>query len=242
MNENSVLKVENLTHSYKEEKKAKLVIKNLSFEMEKGEIISVIGKSGCGKSTMLKIIAGFLKPDSGKIIINGEEHKKPTRNVMYLQQNYEQLFAWRNVLKNISFSIEQLKLKLSKEEIKKRAEYYAKLVELDDYIDEYPNTLSGGQKQRVAFARALAVEPDLILMDEPFAALDASTRDKLQESTKRIIKEKGQTVLFVSHNIKEAQFMGDRMLVFGKDEKGNIKYYFIDEPQKYDKEDIKKLL
>ncbi len=240
MKENSVLRVENLTHSYKEGKKEKLVIENLSFEMEKGEIISVIGKSGCGKSTMLKIIAGFLTPTSGRIIVNGEEHKKPTKNVMYLQQNYEQLFAWRNVLKNIAFSIEQLKL--SKEETKKRAEYYAKLVELEDYMDAFPNTLSGGQKQRVAFARALAVEPDLILMDEPFAALDASTRDNLQESTKRIIKEKKQTVLFVSHNIKEAQYMGDRMLIFGKDEKGGFKYYFIDKPQEYDKDKIKDLL
>ena len=102
--------------------------------------------------------------------------------------------------------------------------------------------MSGGQKQRVAFARALAVEPDLILMDEPFAALDASTRDKLQESKKRIIKEKGQTVLFVSHNIKEAQYIGDRMLVFGSDKDGNIKYYFIENPQEQDKEEIKKLL
>ena len=240
MSENSVLKVENLTHSYKDKKNKKIVIKDLSFEVDRGEILSIIGKSGCGKSTMLKIVAGFLSPDSGKIIVNGKEHKKPTRNVMYLQQNYEQLFAWRNVVKNISYSIEQLKL--GKEETRKRAEYYTHLVELDEYKEAYPNTLSGGQKQRVAFARALAVEPDLILMDEPFAALDASTRDKLQESTKRIIKEKGQTVLFVSHNIKEAQYIGDRMLVFGRDKDGNIKYYFIENPQEQDKEEIKKLL
>ena len=97
------------------------LIKDLSFEVDRGEILSIIGKSGCGKSTMLKIVAGFLSPDSGKIIVNGKEHKKPTRNVMYLQQNYEQLFAWRNVVKNISYSIEQLKL--GKEEKKKRAEF-----------------------------------------------------------------------------------------------------------------------
>ena len=129
MSENSVLKVENLTHSYKDKKNKKIVIKDLSFEVDRGEILSIIGKSGCGKSTMLKIVAGFLSPDSGKIIVNGKEHKKPTRNVMYLQQNYEQLFAWRNVVKNISYSIEQLKL--GKEETKKRAEYYTHLVELD---------------------------------------------------------------------------------------------------------------
>ena len=240
MKKNNVLEVINLTHSYKEKRKEKLVFKDLSFSVGKGEILSIIGKSGCGKSTMLKIIAGFLTPTSGKIIVNGEEHKKPTKNVMYLQQNYEQLFAWKNVLKNIAYSIEQLDL--DEEEIKKRANYYTELVELNEYKEVFPNTLSGGQKQRVAFARALAIEPDLILMDEPFAALDASTRDKLQESTKRIIKEKQQTVLFVSHNIKEAQFMGDRILVFRKNEEGDFKYYFIENPQDKDKDEIKNLL
>ena len=119
MKKNNVLEVINLTHSYKEKRKEKLVFKDLSFSVGKGEILSIIGKSGCGKSTMLKIIAGFLTPTSGKIIVNGEEHKKPTKNVMYLQQNYEQLFAWKNVLKNIAYSIEQLDL--DEEEIKKKS-------------------------------------------------------------------------------------------------------------------------
>ena len=147
---------------------------------------------------------------------------------------HNQLFPWLNVEKNIQFALSILHL--SKSEIKKKTEEYLKLVELEDCRDMYPYQLSGGQKQRVAFARALALNPDLILMDEPFAALDYNTKQLLQVSTKKIIKEMGNTVLFVTHHIHEALYMADKMLILGKQ-----RYILVDNPSEYSKEQLLKL-
>lgn len=231
---NIILQVENINQTFTNGKENKQVLKDVSFSIEKGEILCIIGESGCGKSTLLRIIAGFLPATSGKVIVNGHLASKPTKSVMYLQQDYNQLFTWLNVEKNIQFALSILHL--SKSEVKKKTEEYLKLVELEDCRDMYPYQLSGGQKQRVAFARALALNPDLILMDEPFAALDYNTKQLLQVSTKKIIKEMGNTVLFVTHHIHEALYMADKMLILGKQ-----RYILIDNPSEYSKEQLLKL-
>ena len=231
---NIILQVENINQTFTNGKENKQVLKDVSFSIEKGEILCIIGESGCGKSTLLRIIAGFLPATSGKVIVNGHLASKPTKSVMYLQQDYNQLFPWLNVEKNIQFALSILHL--SKSEVKKKTEEYLKVVELEDCRDMYPYQLSGGQKQRVAFARALALNPDLILMDEPFAALDYNTKQLLQVSTKKIIKEMGNTVLFVTHHIHEALYMADKMLILGKQ-----RYILIDNPSEYSKEQLLKL-
>lgn len=234
MKNNVILQIDGLTQVFKNGKKQKEVLKNISFELEKGEILCIIGESGCGKSTLLRIIAGFLTPTSGQIVVNGEKLKKPTRNVMYLQQDYNQLFPWLDVVGNIKFTLSMMGYK--GKELENKINEYIHLVELDDCKDMYPYQLSGGQKQRVAFARVLSLNPDLILMDEPFAALDYNTKASLQKSTKEIIKKMKNTVLFVTHHINEALFLADKMLVLGKN-----KYVFIDNPKDYTKDQLLEL-
>lgn len=229
-----ILQVENINQTFKNGKEEKEVLKDVSFTLKKGEILCIIGESGCGKSTLLRIIAGFLPSTSGLVVVNGAVLIKPTKNVMYLQQDYNQLFPWLNVEKNIQFALNTMHL--NKIEKKNKVEEYLKLVELEDCKNMFPYQLSGGQKQRVAFARVLALNPDLILMDEPFAALDYNTKQSLQESTKKIIKEMENTVLFVTHHINEALYMADKMLILGKK-----KYIFIDNPNEYSKEQLLKL-
>ncbi len=224
MKKNNILQIEKLTHTFANKNDNVKVLENISFELEKGTVLSIIGKSGCGKSTLLRIIAGFLVPTSGRIIINEQEHKKPTKNVLYLQQDYNQLLPWLTVKDNITFPLKHSNLK--NVDLDKKAEEMLDLVELTNQKDMYPYQLSGGQKQRVALARVIALNPDLILMDEPFAALDIATREALQKSTREIISKKKNTVLFVTHNINEALYMGDKMLVLSKGA-----YYIIDNPK-----------
>ena len=225
MKSNLVLQVKKLYFSYGNIE----ILKNININLEKGKVLGIIGKSGCGKSTLLKIIAGFNKPKSGEVLILGVKHNKPTKNVIYLNQDFNQLFPWLTVEKNVSFPSS----KKSKEEILK----FLKYVELEDKINSYPCELSGGQKQRVALARALIINPDILLMDEPFNSLDVTTRLKLQKTTKNILKETNTTALFVTHDIKEALFMSDHLLVFGKN-----KIIYYDKPQNLDKAFISDLI
>ena len=192
---------------------------HVSLDIEKGEFICLLGPSGCGKSTLLNALAGFERVSSGSVQIDGREVTEPSINNITIFQNYG-LLPWRNVLKNIELGLESKKV--PKEEREKAARRYLELVGLSGYEKRYPKQLSGGQQQRVAIARGLAVDPDIIFMDEPFGALDAITRMKLQEDILKISREEKKTIIFVTHDIEEAVFLADRIVVMMADP-GRIK-------------------
>jgi NitT/TauT family transport system ATP-binding protein len=176
----------------------------------KGEFHVILGPSGCGKSTFLDLVAGLSKPSEGEILIDKKPVTGPGPNRAVVFQQYN-LLPWRTALKNVEFGLENLK-----EDDKERDEIarrYMDLVGLKGFEDHYPHELSGGMKQRVAIARALAIEPEILLMDEPFAAVDAQTREILQRDLLRITTETQKTVLFITHSIDEAVFLADRVSV-----------------------------
>jgi NitT/TauT family transport system ATP-binding protein len=186
-----------------------LVLNKLSFRVKKGEFLVILGPSGCGKSTLLQIIAGFIKPDSGKIRIDGAELIKPDKKFGFVFQDYA-LFNWKTVLGNVLSGI-------SKEENKKEiALNMIEKVELSEFAHHYPHQLSGGMKQRVGLARALAYNPEILLMDEPFGALDAQTRKLMQQELMKLMKEFNKTVVFVTHSVIEAVYLADRIIVLSK--------------------------
>ncbi len=187
-----------------------LALDNFNLKVKKGEFITVVGPSGCGKSTFLDILAGLSKPTSGKVYIDGEPITGPALDRGIILQGYA-LFSWRTVEKNIEFGLEIKKI--PKEERKKISEKFIELVGLKGFENRYPHELSGGMKQRVAIARALAYDPEVLLMDEPFAAVDAQTRESLQEELLNIWEKTNKTIVFITHSIEEAVFLADRVVV-----------------------------
>ncbi|MDE7477394.1 MAG: ABC transporter ATP-binding protein [Lachnospiraceae bacterium] len=185
-------------------------LKEVSLSIEKGEFICLLGPSGCGKSTLMNLLAGFEKPSKGEILIDGKKVTGPSSKYLTIFQNYG-LFPWRTVLHNVELGLEAAGMK--KEERAKQALKYLEMVGLDQARDKRPGQLSGGMQQRVAIARALVAEPEILFMDEPFGALDAITRMKLQDDILRICKEEGKTIIFVTHDIEEAVFLADRIVV-----------------------------
>src|SRR5512132_4092090 len=184
---------------------------DVSFDIEASEFLCIVGPSGCGKSTLLNVIAGFLVPTAGEIRIGG----KPVtghgldRGVVF--QDFAQLFPWRTALGNVAFGLEMKGL--GKQERDDIAKQQLKLVKLDKFANSYPHHLSGGMQQRVAIARALAYNPAVLLMDEPFAALDALTRDDMQRLLADVWRETRKTVIYVTHNVAEAVYLADRVVV-----------------------------
>ncbi len=187
-----------------------LALKDFSLSVKEGEFIAVVGPSGCGKSTLLDIVAGLTKPKSGNISIGGKRVTGPALDRGFVMQGYA-LFPWRTVLKNVEFGLE---LKHIPRRLRAGiAKQYISLVGLEQFEDRYPYELSGGMKQRVAIARALAYDPEVLLMDEPFAAVDAQTRENLQDELIRIVEKTNKTVIFVTHSIDEAVLLADRVVV-----------------------------
>jgi NitT/TauT family transport system ATP-binding protein len=179
--------------------------------VEEGEFVAIVGPSGCGKSTFLHILGGFEPHDGGTMLLNGAPVKGPGPDRGMLFQEFA-LYPWRSVIGNVAWGLEvQGKPKTERIEI---AERYLKLVGLSSFRDAYPAELSGGMKQRVALARVLAFEPRILLMDEPFGALDAQTRELMQEELNAIWQQTRNTVLFVTHDIDEAIYLADRVIVF----------------------------
>lgn len=193
------------------------VLHHISFSVRKGEVISLLGQSGCGKSTLLNIIGGFEKEDSGAVLFGGEEVARPNRKCVMMFQNYG-LLPWRSVLKNVELGLEGAGLTTVQR--KTKALDYLRLVGLEDKAGLFPRQLSGGMQQRVALARALAIEPELILMDEPFAALDTFTRYHLQNELLRIQSQSGTTIILVTHDIDEAVYLSDRILIMNSNPGG----------------------
>lgn len=198
MNNNVVINIENFTVSYD----TNIVLENISCQIKDGEFVAIIGKSGCGKSTFLNALAGF---------IESQGIRKVPSEIGIVFQNYD-VFPWLTVQENIAFGLE----KMSNEKKEATVFHYLELVGLTEHANKYPAQLSGGQKQRVALGRALAPNPSVIFMDEPFGALDIFTRDKMQEWLNSIWEKENKTVIFVTHNIEEAIFLSDKVMVFGK--------------------------
>lgn len=187
------------------------VLDNINLEVEKGSFVSIVGPSGCGKSTLLYLIAGLEKLDEGLITVAGKEVKKPGPDRVVVFQE-DGLFPWLTVLDNVTYG---LKIKgQSKEEMQNKAKDILQMVHLSNYADSYPHQLSGGMKQRVSIARALVMEPDILLMDEPFSALDEQTRMVLHRELLEIWRQTNVTIFFVTHNIREAVQLSEKVVVF----------------------------
>ncbi len=186
------------------------ILRDVSFAVSKGEIVGVLGASGCGKSTLLRLIVGLDKEYSGRIAVSGEETKGPNRNVAMVFQDHR-LFPWLTVAGNVGLALEALDL--SAREKAGRIRHYVDLVGLSDYIDAYPKQLSGGMAQRAAIARALVSEPNILLMDEPFGALDSLLRLRLQDELLRIWDRNNISIVIVTHDIEEALYLGDRVII-----------------------------
>ncbi|WP_425354705.1 ABC transporter ATP-binding protein [Burkholderia ambifaria] len=184
----------------------------VSFDVYGSDRFVLLGPSGCGKSTLLKAIAGFIEPVSGSIALDGQPVHGPGPDRIVVFQEFDQLPPWKTVVENVAFPL-RAAAKLSRAEARERALHYLDKVGLGAFADAYPHTLSGGMKQRVAIARALAMQPRVLLMDEPFAALDALTRRKMQEELLRLWDEFRFTLLFVTHSIEEALVVGNRILL-----------------------------
>ena len=186
-------------------------VKDVSFNIDASEFLCIVGPSGCGKSTLLNMIAGFLAPASGEIRIGGKVVTGHGMDRGVVFQDFAQLFPWRTALGNVSFGLEMKGV--PKEERETIAREQLRLVKLEKFTGSFPHHLSGGMQQRVAIARALAYNPAVLLMDEPFAALDALTRRKMQEELVALWDDVGFTVIFVTHSIDEALLIGNRILV-----------------------------
>ena len=186
-------------------------VDTVSFNIEASEFLCIVGPSGCGKSTLLNIIAGFIPPTGGEIRIGGKAVTGHGMDRGVVFQDFAQLFPWRTALGNVTFGLEMKGL--PKEEREAIALRQLALVKLEKFARSYPHHLSGGMQQRVAIARALAYNPAVLLMDEPFAALDAFTRDDMQRLLADVWRETGKTVIYVTHNVAEAVYLADRVMV-----------------------------
>jgi len=185
-------------------------LQNIDLEIEQGEFVCIVGPSGCGKSTLLHLIAGLDRPTTGEVAVDGAPVTGPGTDRILLFQELG-LFPWLTVRQNVEFGLKMAGV--SKNERRDRARVFLRMVHLSHFEDHYIHQLSGGMKQRVALARSLALRPKILLMDEPFAALDAQTRDMLHDELERIWKETSPTIVFVTHNVREAVRLGDRVLL-----------------------------
>jgi nitrate/nitrite transport system ATP-binding protein len=207
------LVVENLTKAYRMGDGSEFVVLNsLNLTIQADEFVAVIGHSGCGKSTLLKIVAGLEQASSGSVRLQGKEIRKPGAERMMVFQNYS-LLPWLTVRENVRLAVDEVLSHLSVAEKKQLVNEHLAMVNLTDAASKYPDELSGGMKQRVGIARALAIRPTMLLMDEPFGALDALTRGKLQRQVLDIWESHRQSVMMVTHDVDEALYMADRIVL-----------------------------
>jgi NitT/TauT family transport system ATP-binding protein len=192
-----------------------VAVEAATFDVLAGEKFVIIGPSGCGKTTLLKAVAGFMQPAAGRITVGGKPLEKPGPDRAVVFQDFDQLFPWRTVRDNVVYALRVAK-KMNKRVAGARADEVLALVDIARAADRYPHQLSGGMKQRAAIARAVALEPTILLMDEPFGALDAITRNQLQIELNRIWERTGVTLILVTHSIQEAIYLGHRVMVMSK--------------------------
>ncbi|MDO5823402.1 ABC transporter ATP-binding protein [Methanobrevibacter sp.] len=209
------IEVKNIYKTFYSKKSDKLtVLENINLTINDGELVCLLGPSGCGKTTLLRLIAGLDQPTSGEIVANGDVVKKPSGDRAVIFQQYS-LFPWLTVLQNVTFGLEMTKPG-AKEENLKAAERYLKSVGLIEFKDSYPHELSGGMKQRVAIIRSLLNHSPILLMDEPFSAVDMQNRHSLQEQLIGVWKRFKNTIVFVTHDVTEAIYLADRIVILDK--------------------------
>jgi len=200
-----------IDYEYATADRAVVALRDVSFGVAESEFLCVVGRSGCGKSTLLNIVAGFLTPTKGEIRIGGRtvSGRGLDRGIVF--QDFAQLFPWRTAQRNVEFGLEMKGM--PRAERAKTAQRFLELVNLEAFAAAYPHELSGGMQQRVAIARALAYNPSVLLMDEPFAALDALTRDEMQSMLVHVWRETRKTIIYVTHNVAEAVYLADRIVI-----------------------------
>ncbi len=230
MNSKVCLNLKNISKKYLQDHSNKLytVLENINIKIFEGEFVTIVGKSGCGKSTLLNLIAGFENSYDGEILLDGNliKDSSPERMMMFQESA---LFPWLTVFQNIEIALKMAKI--SKGQREQIVMHYLEIVGLSDYSHSYIHQLSGGMKQRVALARALSLNPKILLMDEPFAALDISIKKSLYKELLDLHKKTRKTILFVTHNINEAVLLGDRVIVMSPLLCGIKKEYVIDIPK-----------
>lgn len=229
------ISVEGITKVFKGRKKGdpeNVVLKDVSFKVDEGEFVSLLGPSGCGKTTTLTIVAGFQKPEAGKIVVNGNEVHKPGPDRSFMFQNYA-LFPWLKVGENIEYPMK--KMKLPKAERKQKLKELLEIAQLTDYEHYYIHEISGGMKQRVALLRAIACDPQVLLMDEPLGAVDFQMRQMLQMQLESILQQKRTTALMVTHDVDESIYLSDRVVVMSRDHGKIIEDLKIDLPRPRDR-------
>jgi NitT/TauT family transport system ATP-binding protein len=207
-----LLDVRDVTLQYRTADRIVTATRRVSFSVDQADRFVILGPSGCGKSTLLKAVAGFVPPVEGRILLNGAPVARPGPDRVVVFQEFDQLLPWKTVTGNITFAL-TASGKAAGREAEDRARHYLDKVRLSGFADSFPHTLSGGMKQRVAIARAMAMEPQILLMDEPFAALDALTRTRMQEELLQLWSDTKFTILFVTHSIEEAIKVGSRILL-----------------------------
>lgn len=205
--------IDNIRKVYRKDETETVAIENFDLTIRKGELVSLIGPSGCGKTTILRMIAGLLEPTEGSITIDGKENTGPGADRGVVFQDFA-LFPWRSVRRNVEFGLEVAGV--PKDERREIADHYIDLVGLGDFKDARIHELSGGMKQRVGIARAMVNKPDVILMDEPFGALDAQTRNIMQAQLVKILGQTEQTIIFITHSVDEALYLSDRVILLSR--------------------------
>jgi NitT/TauT family transport system ATP-binding protein len=221
----TLMSIENLRVVYQTDEKETVAVDDFTIDVKKGELISIVGPSGCGKTRILRCIAGLLQPTSGKVMIGDHECSSPGSDRGMVFQDFA-LFPWRSVRHNVEFGMEVAGV--SNEERRERAERYINAVGLEKFADSRIHELSGGMKQRVGIARALVMHPAVILMDEPFGALDAQTRNIMQDQLTKIITHSERTIIFVTHSVDEALYLSDRVIILTK--RPSTIYKIVDVP------------
>jgi len=242
MNEGAKLAVHNLSKRFNGSSGEVRALRNVSLSIRQGEFVIVVGASGCGKSTLLNIVAGLDQADAGEILMDGVPIKGPGRERAVVFQDGA-LFPWLTVVKNVEFGLKQMGL--GPQARREKAMEFLHIVHLSKFSDSNLHELSGGMRQRVAIARALVVEPEVLLMDEPFSALDAQTREDLYIELQRVCERTSATVLFVTHNVREAVTLGDRVVLLGRaDEHDSIQQEFpikLSRPRHIDDEEVARI-
>jgi bicarbonate transport system ATP-binding protein len=217
----SFLRIENVSKIYPTPKGEYVVLKDVNLHIQEGEFICLIGHSGCGKSTLLNMVGGFSKPSIGEVTVNGKLITKPGPDRMVVFQGYA-LLPWLTVYENVMLAVDSVNPNLSKGEKNDIVRHHLAMVGLSEAAEKKPTQISGGMKQRVSIARALSIRPEVLILDEPFGALDAITKEELQEELLQIWTEHRCTVLMITHDIDEALFLADRLVMMTNGPAANI--------------------
>ena len=215
------IEIRSVCKAYTVDNKENAVIRNLNMQIEPHKFVSILGFTGCGKSTLLRIICGLEPVDEGEVLVRGKRVSAPSKSTVLIYQDLDQLFPWKTAANNISYVIRKTNPGMDRKEAQDQARELLSRVGLEEYESYYPSQMSGGMRQRCAVARAIAAKPQILLMDEPFSALDEVSRRKLQKLCRDLFEGSNLTILFVTHSVDEAITLSDEIIVMGKTE-GNI--------------------